>query len=43
MKQVEGNVYIVSTVGTDGLVILHQGIGSPNAEYASMRFQMLMG
>ena len=37
------NIYLVSTVDTDGLVLKHQGISSCSAEYTSMHFQLFMG
>ena len=45
MKLVKRNAfaYLVSTVGTDGLLLYHQTISSHSAEYTSMRFQMFMG
>ena len=43
MKLIKYNVYLVSTVDTDGLVLQHQGSNSHSAEYAPMHFQMFMG
>ena len=37
------NEYFVNTVGTDGLVLQHQGISSHSAEYPLMHFQLFMG
>ena len=34
MKLGQYNEYCISTVGTDGLVLYHQGISSHSAEYA---------
>ena len=42
MKRVQCSEYLVSTVNTDGLVLLHQGISSYSADYAPMRFQLFM-
>ena len=36
------NAYLVSTVGTAGPVLKHQGISSHSAEYALMHLQMFM-
>ena len=35
--------YIISTVGTDGLVLKLQAISPHSAEYAPMHFQLFMG
>ena len=42
MKLVQYNEYLVSTVGTGGLVLWHQGISSHSAGYAPMCFQLFM-
>ena len=43
MKLIQYKDYLVSTVGTDGMLLQHQGIDSWSVEYASMRFQLFMG
>ena len=43
MKLVQYNEYLVSTVGSDGLVLWHQGISSHIAGYKPMHFQLFMG
>ena len=43
MKLLLCNAYLISTVGTDGLVLQHQGMRSHNAEYAPMHLHMCMG
>ena len=43
MELVECSEYLVSTVDTDGLVLLQQGISGHIVEYAPMRFQLFMG
>ena len=40
MKLVQSNEYLVSTVDTDGLVLLHEDISSYSAEYTNMCFQL---
>ena len=37
------NEYVISTVGTDGLVLQHQAISTHSVVYASMRSQFFMG
>ena len=37
------NEYSVSTVDTDSLVVLHQGINSQGAEFALMGFHLFVG
>ena len=36
MKLSQYNAYLISTVDTDGLVFLHQGISSHSAEHTPM-------
>ena len=43
MKIVEYNEYLLSTIGTDGLVLYHLNISSHSAQYAPLRFQLSMG
>ena len=42
-KLVQYHEYLVSTVGTAGLVLQRQGGSSSSAEYAPMHIQLLMG
>ena len=43
-KLIQYNEYLVSTVGTDALVLIkHQGISSYSAEYTPIGFQLFMG
>ena len=43
MQLVQYDEYLVSTVATDGLVLLHQGISSYSDEEAPTHFQLFMG
>ena len=43
MKLVPYDEYIVSIVGTDGLVLYHQGISSYSVQYTPLYFQLFMG
>ena len=43
MKLVQYNECLVSTVGTDDLVPLHQGISSQSAGYSPVHFQGFLG
>ena len=43
MKRVECSAYLVSIVGTDGMVLQHQAISSHSAEHAPIHFQMFVG
>ena len=36
------NAYLVSTVGTDGLVLWYQGISSHSADQTPTNFEMIM-
>ena len=42
MKLFQYNEHLVSTVDTDGLVLLHQGIRSYSAEYVPMHFPLFI-
>ena len=43
MKLVQYNEYVISTVGTDGLVIKHRDISGQSEEYTPMGFQLSRG
>ena len=43
MEVVRYNLYLASTVGTDGLVLNLQDISSYSGQYAPMRFRLFMG
>ena len=43
MKLIQYYEYSGSTVGTNGLVLKHQGISSYNAVCKPVRFQLFMG
>ena len=38
----QSNECLISIVGTDGLVLWHQGISGVSGEYAPMDFQLFM-
>ena len=43
MKLVPYTWYLARIVGTDGLLLQHQGISSFSAEYGPMHFHLFMG
>ena len=43
LKLVQYNEYLVSIVGTDGLVLSYQGISSNSADYTPMGFPVFRG
>ena len=43
MKLVRSNAYLVSTAGTEGVVLHHRGLSSHSVEYAAVHIQMVMG
>ena len=43
MKLIQYNECLVSIVDIDGLVLYYQGISSPGADYAPMRFPVFEG
>ena len=43
MKMLQLIDCLISTEGTDGLVLKHQGISSHSADYAPMRFPVFKG
>ena len=42
MELVQYNEYVFGIMGTDGLVLQHQGISSHSAEYTHIYFQLFM-
>ena len=43
MKLVQCNPYLISTIGTDGLILKHQDIIGNGVDDATMCFQQLVG
>ena len=43
LKLVKCNEYLVSAVGTDGLVFYHQAFSNNSVEYGPMRFKLFVG